>query len=76
MVSVPLMSPLPLAGIPVTLPVLSRVQLKVVPETLPLRTIVVMASPEHILWVEGVAIASGNGFTVTSTLPCPVHPEE
>lgn len=47
LVRVPLISPLPLAGMPVTLPVLSRVQLNVVPETLPDKTIVVIASPEH-----------------------------
>jgi hypothetical protein len=34
------MSPLPLAGIPVTLLVLSRVQMNNVPETLPVNAIV------------------------------------
>ena len=76
LVRVPLMSPLPLAGMPVTLPVLSRVQLNIVPETLPDKTIVVIASPEHASCVIGVAMASGKGSTVTLTLPCPVQPEE
>lgn len=47
LVSVPEMSPAPLAAIPVTVPVLSLVQLKVVPLTAPLNTMEVMGRPEH-----------------------------
>ena len=47
LVSVPLMSPLPLAGIPVAVPVLSLVQLNVDPGTLLDSTMVVIGSPEH-----------------------------
>ena len=64
LVSVPLISPLPLAAIPVTATVLSLVQLKVVPLTAPLNTIVVIACPEQIVCDEGVATASGIGLTV------------
>ena len=65
LVKLPLMSPLPLAAIPVTDVVLSLVQLKVVPDTLPLSTIVVILSAEQIVCSEGVATASGVGFTKT-----------
>jgi hypothetical protein len=64
-VSVPLMFPLPLAAIPVTATVLSLVQLNTVPATLPVNTIVVMAEPEQITCVAGVATALGTGFTTT-----------
>jgi len=46
LVSTPLMSPLPLAGMPVTVTVLSLVQLNVVPVVLLVRTIVVIAEAE------------------------------
>ena len=49
LVSVPVMFPLPLAAIPVTLAVLFLVQLKVVDTTFPVKAIVVMAVPEHIV---------------------------
>lgn len=65
LVSEPLISPLPLAAIPVTVPVLFLVQVKVAPLTELLRAIVVIAEPEHIVCEEGVAAASGVGFTRT-----------
>jgi hypothetical protein len=65
LVSTPLMSPLPLAGMPVTVPVLSLVQLNVVPVVLPVRTIVVIAEAEQIVCEAGVATALGVGFTST-----------
>jgi len=64
LVSVPLISPLPLAAIPVTVAKLSLVQSKVVPATLPVRTIVVIGLAEQTVCAAGVAIASGVGFTV------------
>ena len=67
LVSVPLISPEPLAAIPVTATVLSLVQLKVVPLTAPVKTIGVIA-PEHIVCEAGVATASGVGFTVIVNL--------
>jgi len=63
--SVPLILPLPLAAIPVTVAVLSLVQLKDVPATLPLNTIVVIALAEQIVCDAGVATALGVGFTST-----------
>lgn len=63
-VNVPLISPAPLAAIPVTL-VLSLVQLNVVPLTAPVSTIVVIAFPEQIVCDAGVATASGVGLTNT-----------
>ena len=57
------MSPLPLAGIPVTLPVLSRVQMNNVPGTLPLKSIVVIG-PEQTDCVTGLATTFGVGLTV------------
>ena len=59
----PLISPLPLAAIPVT-PGLFLVQLKVVAGTLPVNATVVIILPEQIVWAGGVAIASGMGLTV------------
>ena len=49
LVSVPLILPLPLAGIFVTATVLSLVQLKVVPATLPVNTIVVIVLAEQMV---------------------------
>ena len=65
-VSVPLILPLPLAVIPVTLAVLFLVQLKVVEATFPDKTIVEIFIPEQIVWAEFVATAFGSGFTVTA----------
>jgi len=65
LVSVPLMFPLPLVMIPVTVAELSLVQLKVVPLTFPDKTIVVMVAPEQMVWLAGVATAPGVGFTST-----------
>ena len=64
LVNVPLMFPLPLAAMPVTVTVLSLVQLNVVPATLPLSTIVVIGIAEHTVCDAGVATAFGIGFTV------------
>ena len=63
-VSVPLILPVPLAAMPVTVAVLLRVQLNVVLGTDPLKTIAVMALPEQIVCEVGVAIAFGIGFIV------------
>ena len=49
LVKPPLISPLPLAAIPVTVPVLFLVQLKVVEATFPDKTIVVIAVAEQIV---------------------------
>jgi hypothetical protein len=48
-VKLPLMSPLPLFGIPVTVPVLFLVQLKIVEAAFPDKTIVVIAVAEQIV---------------------------
>ena len=66
LVSVPDILPAPLAAIPVTVATLSLVQLYTVPATgLPLSTIVVIGTPEQTVWLDGVAVAVGVGFTVT-----------
>ena len=65
LVNVPLISPDPLAAIPVAATVLSLVQLYTVPLTAPDNTIVVMAVPEHFVCADGVATALGVGFTKT-----------
>ena len=57
--------PDPLAGIPVTVATLSLVQVYVVPATGPVSTIGVMAEPLQIVWLAGVAVAVGVGFTST-----------
>ena len=64
-VKLPLIVPVPLAAIPVTVATLSRVQLNTVPATLPLGMIGVIAEPEHIVCVCGAAVAFGVGFTST-----------
>ncbi|MNF94329.1 hypothetical protein D3C84_770360 [compost metagenome] len=63
LVKLPLMFPLPLAPIPVTVPVLSLVQLKVVPVTFPDNPIVTELV-EHVVCVAGVATVLGVGLTV------------
>ena len=67
LVSVPLMSPLPEAAIPVTIATLSLVHVKAVPVTLPVKTIGVIALAEQIVCNAGVATALGIGLTVTVT---------
>ena len=75
LVSEPLMLPLPEAAIPVTVPVLSLVHAYVVPATAPLSTIVVIGLAEQIVWLDGVATASGVGFTITVAVICgPTQP--
>ena len=64
-VSVPEISPAPVAGIPVTVATLSLTQLNTVPATEPESTIVVIATPEHLVCDDGAAVALGVGFTVT-----------
>jgi len=64
-VSVPLISPVPLAAMPVTAALLSLVQLNTVPTTLPLFTIVTIAEPLQIVCADGKATALGIGFTIT-----------
>lgn len=59
LVNEPLMPPLPLAAMPVTLSVLSLVQLYTVPLTSPLNPMVVMAEAEQLVWPEGIATALG-----------------
>lgn len=65
LVSVPSMSPEPLAAIPVAVTVLSLVHVKVVPVTALDNTIGVIAIPEQTACDAGVAIALGIGFTST-----------
>ena len=67
LVNVPDIFPEPLDAMPVTEPVLFLVQLKVAALTLLLNTIGVMA-PEQILCDDGVAVATGTGFTSTFAL--------
>lgn len=75
LVSAPLISPEPLAAIPVTLPVLSLVQSNVVPLTAPVRAIVVIVAPEQIVCDDGVATAFAIGFTSTVAVTgVPLHP--
>lgn len=74
-VSGPLILPLPLAAIPVTLAVLFLVQLNVVEAKFPDNTIVEIFIPEQIVWAEFVATAFGSGFTVTAeVIGVPVQP--
>src|SRR5258705_9487436 len=61
LVNEPLILPLPLAAIPVTVPVLFLVQLKLVPATGPDNTIVVIVAPEQMVCDAGVATAFGVG---------------
>ena len=61
LISAPLISPLPLAAIPVTVPVLFLLHVKVVDGTEPLNTMFVIPVPEQIVCVDGVAVASGTG---------------
>ena len=75
LVNVPLISPAPLAAIPVTDPVLFLVQVNVVPPTELVSTIVVIGVPEQTVCDEGVAIASGAGFIVIGAVVVNVgHP--
>jgi hypothetical protein len=74
LVSEPLILPVPLAAIPVTLAVLFLVHAYVVPLTALLNAMVVIG-PLQIVCVDGVATAFGIGFTVIGTFTTgPVHP--
>lgn len=73
-VNVPAMLPVPFAAIPVTVPVLSLVHADVVPTVVLVKAIVVIATPEHLVWLEGVAVTMGVGFTIIVKLVgLPVH---
>ena len=75
LVSVPIISPAPLAAIPVTVTVLFLVQVKTVPTTLPDKMIGVMVLPEHTACDAGVATALGIGFTSTvAVIGVPAQP--
>ena len=65
LVRLPVISPEPLAPMPVTSAVLSRVQLNVVFKTGPDGAIVLIAPPEQIVCEAGVAVPLGVGFTNT-----------
>ena len=72
LVSVPLISPAPLAAMPVVATVLSLVQLYTTPATaLPVMAMVVIATPEHTVCVDGVATAVDVGFTNTVEVRVP-----
>lgn len=60
-VSDPLILPVPVAAIPVTVPVLFLLHVYVVVGTEPLIAIVVIPVPEQIVCDDGVAITSGTG---------------
>ena len=75
LINVPLIFPVPLEAIPVMVEVASRDQEYVVPLTLPLNDIGVMLAPEQIVWLIGVAVASGVGLTNTvAVIGAPVQP--
>lgn len=67
LVSEPLILPVPLFAIPVTVTVLSLTHAKVVPGTWLASTIVVIAEPVQIVCDEGVAVGAGNVKTVAVT---------
>lgn len=66
-VKAPLISPVPLEAMPVTVPVLSLFQLYTVPVSVLDNTIGVIADPEQIVCAAGVAVATGTGLKVTDT---------
>ena len=73
--SVPVIFPLPLAAIPVTLAVLFLVQLNVVAATVPVRFIAVIGDDEQTLCVKIETVAVGVGFTITlAVIGEPLHP--
>jgi len=75
LVSVPMISPEPLAAMPVTVAILSLVQSNVVPATLPVSTIAAIGLAEHTVCEAGVAVASGVGFTrIVARIGTPRHP--
>lgn len=63
--SAPLILPDPLAAMPVTAAALSLVQLKVVPLVALVKATGTRFEPEQMVWVDGVATATGLGFTNT-----------
>ena len=64
-VSVPVILPVPLRPMPLIPVIVGLDQLYVVPVVLLLITIGVIVAPEHIVWLDGVAVTSGVGFTNT-----------
>jgi hypothetical protein len=64
-VKAPLISPEPLAAIPITVAVLFLIQLKVTPEVLLESTMVVIVAAEQMVCEDGEAAAIGVGFTST-----------
>ena len=74
-VRVPEILLLPLEAMPVRLVVFVRVQLYVVPPRVLLSAIVVIVLAEHVVWLEGVAVATGEGWTVmVNVFEDPVQP--
>ena len=70
LVNVPLISPVPLAAIPVAATRLFLTQLYTVPATgLPFNTMVVIGEPEHTVCEEGVAVTLGLPDTFSTTEP-------
>ena len=69
LVNVPLILPVPLAAMPVTATVLFLVQVYVVLATVLVSTIVVIAVPEQVVWLAGVAVATGLPLTLSVTSP-------
>lgn len=65
-VSVPVISPDPLAAIPVTEPVLFLTQLNVVPLIAPDNTMLVIGFPEQVICDDGVATAVTVGQPMTN----------
>lgn len=75
LVSVPLISPLPLAAIPVTEAVLFLVQLNDDPVVVLDKFMGVIELPEHIVWLEGVLVTTGDGLINTvAVIGVPVQP--
>ena len=71
--NIPVISPDPLAEIPLATSVLSRVQVNVVPVEDPAKWIFAIGDPEQIDWVEGVAITSGGFTVIVKVIAVPVH---
>ena len=75
LVNDPLILPVPLTAMPVTVAVLFLVHAYVVPVTPLVNTIGVINVAEQIVWLDGVAIAFGVGFTNTVAVAgVPIHP--
>ena len=75
-VKLPMMSPVPLAAMPVTVAVLSRVQANVVPEIGPEGVIRSIVPPEQIVCEAGAAVPLGVGSTSICCEAFATHPAE